>query len=121
MQAEFGGYFDKEKSWLIVHFKNIDFCSKDVNVDSENMKGRAVLVPRGACSFAEKARNLEDLGAGMMVVANDNDSVTDMGVHPDYKQANIRISSVMITKNAGKSLEVELEENLEIEISFQHA
>ena len=115
--AEFGAHIN-DGNWSVINVDGGDFCSKIVDVDPNMAKGKAILVARGGCSFADKARHVADLGADLMLLVNDDDSVMGMGVDADYEGSKIRVASIMISKSAGESIASLLEDDLETVVSI---
>ncbi len=61
--------------------------------------GEIVLVPRGDCTFAEKATNVQAAGAVGMIVYTNEQPITTMALE------GISLPSIMVSRNAGNQIE----------------
>jgi hypothetical protein len=119
--AEFGGYLNDKTSWTVTQTKGENYCSKHSPMSVKELtsiRNVAVLVPRGGCSFTEKARNASASGATLMILANDNDAAIAMG-GTSYEGSKIHIPSIMIPKSAEIAIESLLEQDVEVVVSLQ--
>ncbi len=155
VQAEFGLRIEHGESFPIVQqslSNDMDFCNEvdlgldtsmdmDTDMDMGNDIGdgdkrttsytaKAVLVHRGNCSFATKAKNVASTGAKMMIVVNgdgyfnrygydDDDSglgsvsridggIIPMGVDNDYEGSKIHIAAIMISRDGWEEFKFKL-------------
>jgi hypothetical protein len=74
------------------------------NVD---LTGKAVLVSRGVCSFAEKVKVAQDRGAAFVIIANSNPG--EPPIVAGGEDPSLTISAVMITKEVGDAIKAKLE------------
>lgn len=102
-QAEFGSRIENEETFVVVNGSQVDFCS-DIDHRSVDFTDKAVIVPRGSCNFAEKAKNIALMGAKMMLLVNNNDEEFFMGVESNYVGSTIHLAAVMISESSGKEI-----------------
>mmetsp|Transcript_22830 Transcript_22830/g.64832 ORF Transcript_22830/g.64832 Transcript_22830/m.64832 type:complete len:451 (+) Transcript_22830:159-1511(+) len=80
-------------------------CREDQEGD---LRGKAVLVSRGECSFSQKAQILAQAGAVAMILRNNgNDALfpmPDTDVEPSPANVHDKIASVMIRERSGQLL-----------------
>jgi len=74
-------------------------------IKSENGYPTFAIADRGDCSFVEKVRNMEILGAAMgIVVDNTDEDIDTLVMSDDGSGAGIRIPSMIISSKDGKKL-----------------
>lgn len=63
------------------------------------------IADRGECSFVEKVRNIEEAGAAMAIIIDNNkeDNITRIVMTDDGSGAGIRIPAVLISYEDGQS------------------
>lgn len=69
-------------------------CSKEISLNIENPQNAIVIVPRGECSFDEKAKVAESLGFKALIVKNSNETDFPMGSSDKYYQSTIPVVMV---------------------------
>jgi len=70
-----------------------------------SLAGKAVLIQRGGCSFADKAYRAQQAGARLVLISNDSDTITEMACGGDYcDPGEITIPAVLIGKSFGERL-----------------
>lgn len=64
-----------------------------------------LIADRGECSFVEKVRNIEEAGAAMAIIIDNNkdDNITRIVMTDDGSGAGIRIPSMLISYEDGQS------------------
>eukprot|EP01035_Chromulina_nebulosa_P021922 gene21922-28383_t len=92
-------------SFSLAIAKPIDACTNLTNILS--LTNKVVLVKRGNCSFYDKAMNIQLAKGAAMILANDKEYLTRMGVDPRLKGLEIDIPVVMITKRSYSYLAAE--------------
>mmetsp|Transcript_11546 Transcript_11546/g.10470 ORF Transcript_11546/g.10470 Transcript_11546/m.10470 type:complete len:450 (+) Transcript_11546:13-1362(+) len=85
--------------------KPIDACTNLTNIPS--LTNKVVLVKRGNCSFYDKAMNIQQAKGAAIILANDKEYITRMGVDPRLKGLEIDIPVVMVTKRSYSYLAAE--------------
>ncbi|NLT74536.1 MAG: S8 family serine peptidase [Chloroflexi bacterium] len=74
-------------------------------VPAGSLNDAAVLIRRGACSFADKAYHAQQAGAAISLIINDEDTVTEMGCSGAYcAPGTITIPVAMLPSAAGEQL-----------------
>lgn len=74
-------------------------------IKSENGYPTFAIADRGDCSFVEKVRNMEILGAALgIVVDNTDEDIDSLVMSDDGSGAGIRIPSMIISSKDGKKL-----------------
>jgi hypothetical protein len=64
-----------------------------------------LIAERGSCSFVRKVRNLENVGAAVAIIYdNDEEDVENIVMSDDGTGGGIRIPSMLIGKTDGKKL-----------------
>lgn len=72
---------------------------------ANGLSGKAALITRGGCSFADKAYHVQQAGAALALISNTQDSVTDMACTGAYCSAGvITIPAAMISSGLGAML-----------------
>ena len=105
-QAEFGNRIKNGQKWIILRQEEVlDFCGDaDYSLDGVDYKEKAVIVRRGGCDFITKAKILSDLGAGLMILANHNETTFPMGANTTYFGSKVRMASIMISNSSSIEL-----------------
>mmetsp|Transcript_22223 Transcript_22223/g.32332 ORF Transcript_22223/g.32332 Transcript_22223/m.32332 type:complete len:459 (+) Transcript_22223:67-1443(+) len=70
----------------------------------KDVKGKAVLVRRGSCSFVQKAEHVQNAGGIAMIVSSLHSHLLRMGVEPRWKGLNTAIPVVGVSKQAYSAL-----------------
>jgi hypothetical protein len=73
---------------------------KENGLSEQSSVKNIIMVDRGTCSFAHKVRNIEVFGAGLAVIADNQDEFTETIVMGDDGTGHdIKIPSYIILKN----------------------
>lgn len=132
--AEFGGYLDHNKSWKVMIGNKEEgetYCGHTsttttipANTARKSMMSEevAIVVPRGGCSFLDKAMHVSALPVGssmIMLVVNDDDNTISMGGGNDHESSLVNIPSVMIPKQAGHAIQSLLEKGQDLMLTLE--
>ncbi len=81
------------------------------SLPKDSLTDHAVLISRGACTFADKVYHAEQAGAQVVLIYNKDDSIEEMacgGEHCD--SGEITIPALMVTRSFGEALLARLED-----------
>jgi hypothetical protein len=79
-------------------------CTGNLPVDNGQYAGSIVLVPRGSCTFLEKAENLQNFSAIAVVISNNVPGLISIGINPGAPTDTVNIPVVMITQSDGDAI-----------------
>jgi len=85
--------------------------------DTVDLTGKAVLVSRGVCAFAEKVKVAQQRGAAFVIIANSNPGEAPIVAGGD--DPAVTIPSVMITKEVGDAIKAKLEAGDSVSYSIE--
>ncbi|CAM9573062.1 unnamed protein product [Chrysoparadoxa australica] len=94
-------------------------CEEPEN--AEHLAGKAVVLPRGGCSFGDKALHLANAGVAAMILVNEDAHLVKPGVAHTWMTAHITFPVVSVTKEAGGILEAALGSTVTFDQSFHQA
>ena len=81
---------------------------KEYQDDENNFQKKFTVLldqPLGECSYVTQARNVEKIGAGMLIIQHDSDeNIYKVILSDDGTGAGIRIPAVLIKKTDGENL-----------------
>lgn len=97
--------FSSETTPLVVIPGNYNAC--DPLAEDVDLTGKAVLVSRGVCAFAQKVLVAQQRGAAFVIIANSNPGEPPIVAGGD--DPAVTIPSVMITKEVGDSIKAKLD------------
>lgn len=108
LKAEYGGSidFDKEYESVLV---NERYGCKVMN--SAELHEKLVVVYRGECTLLEKILALQNSGAVMVVLINDQWGVTHLKKAGELPWDQIHIPVILVSEYAGKELRKQLDHN----------
>jgi len=72
--------------------------------NAADVKGKAVLMERGGCTFTDKAVNVQAAGGFAAIMINSQPTLLRMDALKRYEAYNISVSTMMVTKSAGEKL-----------------
>jgi len=107
IQGDFGSrieYGQSTEIWKPNDGTTSDFCDNNTVMNTTSYEDKAILVDRGGCDFATKAKTLSKMGASLMLLVNYDDNIMAMGVDTSYHGSKIEIASIMISKSTGDLL-----------------
>ncbi|KAL7542638.1 hypothetical protein ACHAXR_011968 [Thalassiosira sp. AJA248-18] len=100
VQGEFGSWMNSLASWETKVPSDAHCCDKTSFEGSKVSNTTAVLCLRGECDFATKGENIAAAGAGMMIVASHNNTLTRMGCDPPIRGRKLNVSTIMVSADA---------------------
>ena len=121
-QAEFGNRIKNGQKWSLLKQEEIfDFCGDtNYSMNGVDYKEKAVLVRRGSCDFTTKAKILSDLGAGLMILANYNETTFPMGANTTYFGSKIRMAAIMVSNSSSIELNERINHGVAVSIVLEH-
>lgn len=94
-------------------------CDALVAKDSNQYKGKVILVRRGGCPFVRKAEMVQSAGGAMMLVGSNHPYLVRMGVEPRWKGLSISIPIAMVSKSTYSELFAQNVVDSSTTVSFQ--
>lgn len=100
---------------VVIESQNPTACTQTGGILAD-VKGKVVLVDRGACHFVEKAINAENKGASGIIIVSDSEEVFRM--HASAEKERPSIPTYLVRKSDGERLKKAILKGEEVKISF---